>query len=344
MIHFPLAGSGCERNRHRALCGGGSIHQPQTIPPPSPGVGQGAAFHKVVEEARRFASIPRPLLIRGERGTGKELIARFIHGTSDRAEHPYVVLNCAAFQEELFVAEMFGHVKGAFTGATQDRQGKLELAHGGTLFLDEVANMTRSAQEKLLRVIEYQTFEKVGGGKTLDVNVRVIAATNGPLEEMMKRGEFLPDLYDRLCFAELELPPLRKRREDIPLLIDHFVTQFHQEIPNLEPTVFSDSAIEELQAYHWPGNIRQLKNVIERLYVSDEDNVIHASELPLEITTVEPLDGSFTDKVRAYEQSLLLSAIKDAKGNQREAARTLGLTYDQFRHYYKKYSLGELLA
>jgi DNA-binding NtrC family response regulator len=298
----------------------------------------------VVDEAKKFARIPRPILIRGERGTGKELMARFIHSMSDRTNQPYVVVNCAAFQEELFVAEMFGHEKGAFTGATQDRKGKLELAHRGTLFLDEVANMTRSAQEKLLRVIEYQKFEKVGGSQTLEVDVRVIAATNCPLEEMMKKGDFLPDLYDRLCFAELQLPPLRRRREDIPILIDHFVTQLHLEIPNLEPTTFTESAIKELQAYHWPGNIRQLKNVIERLYVSDEDNVVNAAELPLEITSVEPLDGSFKEKVRAYEQSLLLGALKDSKGNQREAAKRLGLSYDQFRHYHKKYELGDLLA
>ncbi len=298
----------------------------------------------MAEEARKLASIPRPILIRGERGTGKELMARFVHRSSDRAEHPYVVVNCAAFQEELFVAEMFGHEKGAFTGATQERKGKLELADKGTLFLDEVANMSRSAQEKLLRVIEYQKFERVGGNKTLEVDVRVIAATNCPLEEMMSKGDFLPDLYDRLCFAELQLPPLRKRREDIPLLIEHFVAQLHTEIPNLEPTTFTDGSIDELQAYHWPGNIRQLKNVIERLYVSDEDKVVHSSELPLEITSLEPLDGSFKDKVKAFEQTLLLSALKDAKGNQRSAAKQLGLSYDQFRHYYKKYGLGELLA
>ncbi|MCA9412333.1 MAG: sigma 54-interacting transcriptional regulator [Candidatus Omnitrophica bacterium] len=309
-----------------------------------PGVGDAPSFLNVVQEALKFAKIPRPILIRGERGTGKELMARFIHASSDRCDHPYVVVNCAAFQEELFVAEMFGHEKGAFTGATRERKGKLELAHGGTLFLDEVANMTRSAQEKLLRVIEYQKFERVGGSDTLEVDVRVIAATNCPLEDMMSKGDFLPDLYDRLCFAELQLPPLRKRREDIPHLIEHFVRLLHIEIPNLEPTHFTETAIKELQAYHWPGNIRQLKNVIERLYVSDEDNVIHAAELPLEITTVEPLGGNFKDRVRAFEQSLLLGALKDAKGNQREAAKNLGLSYDQLRHYYKKYNLGELLA
>jgi DNA-binding NtrC family response regulator len=239
---------------------------------------------------------------------------------------------------------MFGHEKGAFTGATQSRTGKLEQADGGSLFLDEVGNFSRSAQEKLLRAIEYQRFEKVGGSKTLEVDVRVIAATNAPLEEMMKTGEFLPDLYDRLTFAELELPPLRKRREDIPLLVDFFVGRLHEEIPNLEDTTFTPSALADLASYHWPGNIRQLKNIVERLYVMDEDNKVHSAELPLEITSIEPLGKTFKEKVTAFEKSLLLTALKDKGGNQRAAAEQLGLSYDQFRHYYKKYDLGDLLA
>ncbi|MFQ5771139.1 MAG: sigma 54-interacting transcriptional regulator [bacterium] len=308
------------------------------------GVGNSGTFLIVVQEAKKVAKIPRPILIRGERGTGKELLARFIHKESGREAHPYVVVNCAAFHEELFVSEMFGHEKGAFTGATEVKVGKLELANGGSLFLDEVANMTRSAQEKLLRVLEYQKFERIGGNKSIEVNVRIIAATNAPLEEMMQRGEFLPDLYDRLCFAELTLPPLRKRREDVPALIAYFVAQLHKEIPDLEVKSFTPAAIKDLQAYHWPGNIRELKNIVERLYISDEDGIIHASELPLVITSVDPLRGSFQEKVIAYEKSLLLNALKDTMGNQREAARLLGLTYDQFRHYYKKYGLGDLLV
>ncbi|MFQ5710060.1 MAG: sigma-54 interaction domain-containing protein, partial [bacterium] len=308
------------------------------------GVGNSQEFVSVVEQARRLAQIPRPILIRGERGTGKELLARFIHQESGRAGQPYVVINCAAFQEELFVSEMFGHEKGAFTGATAAKSGRLELAHRGSLFLDEVANMSCKAQEKLLRVLEYQKFERVGGTKSIEVDARVIAATNAELEEMMDRGEFLPDLYDRLSFAVLTLPPLRKRREDIPTLIAHFVAQLHQEIPNLEEKTFTPAAIKDLQAYHWPGNIRQLKNIVERLYISDEDGIIHASELPLEITSVDPLQGSFRDKVRAYEKSLLLNALKDSRGNQRDAAKLLGMSYDQFRHFYKKYHLGELLV
>ncbi|MFQ5822604.1 MAG: sigma 54-interacting transcriptional regulator [bacterium] len=308
------------------------------------GVGKSALFTAVVQEARKLAKIPRPILVRGERGTGKELLARFIHKESGRADKPYIVVNCAAFQEELFVSEMFGHEKGAFTGAMEAKPGKLEVANLGTLFLDEVANMSRTAQERLLRVLEYQKFERVGGNKSIEVDVRIIAASNALLEEMMESGEFLRDLYDRLSFAELILPPLRKRREDIPVLIDYIVAQLHQEIPNLEEKTFTLAAIKDLQAYHWPGNIRELKNIVERLYISDEDGIIQASELPLEITSLEPLGGTFYEKIMAYEKTLLLNALKDASGNQREAAKSLGMTYDQFRHYYKKYDLGDLLA
>lgn len=307
------------------------------------GVGNSSIFQKVAEQARVLAKIPRPILIRGERGTGKELLARYIHQQSERAENAYVVVNCAAFQEDLFVAEMFGREKGAYTGALDSKPGKLELADKGTLFLDEIANMNRAVQEKLLRVIEYQTFERLGSNRSIEVDVRIIAATNADLEKMMENGEFLPDLHDRLSFAELILPPLRKRREDIPALIEYFIRQLHREIPNLEPKQFTESAISELQAYHWPGNIRQLKNIIERLYISDEDGIIHASELPLEITSVEPLRGNFYEKVMAYEKTLLLTALKDHNGNQRAAADSLGMTYDQFRHFYKKYHLDELL-
>jgi DNA-binding NtrC family response regulator len=307
------------------------------------GVGRSQAFLEIVEQAREFANIPRPILLRGERGTGKELIARYIHRQSDRASGPYLILNCAAFDDQLFLSQMLGHEKGAFTGAIERKIGHLERADGGTLFLDEVANLTHRAQEMLLRVIEYQKFERVGGTRPIAVDVRILAATNAELEKIMDCGEFMRDLHDRICFAEITIPPLRKRREDIPLLIEHFVAQLHKEIPDLEQGSFTPAAIQDLMAYHWPGNIRQLKNVVERLYVSDKDRVVHTSELPLEITATDPIQGTFHDRVRAYEKTLLLNALKDTGGNQKEAAKQLGLTYDQFRHYYKKYQLGELL-
>lgn len=317
------------------------IHE---LPDNFAGVGASPVFREVLQKARTFAPVARPILIRGERGTGKELLARYIHLQSGKKKTRYFAINCAAFHDELFVSEIFGHEKGAFTGAVQAKKGKLELADGGTLFLDEVANMSCAAQEKILRVIEYQTFERLGGTAPIHVDVRIIAATNAHLEDMMARGEFHRDLYDRLCFAELTIPPLRKRREDIPALIQYFVQQLHKEIPDLERKKFTPSAIRDLQNYHWPGNIRELKNIVERLYISDEDGTIHASELPLEITSVEPLGGTFHEKVRAYEKTLLLNALKDCHGNQRAAAKALGMTYDQFRHYYKKFELGNLLA
>jgi psp operon transcriptional activator len=312
------------------------------LPPDSgAGIGTSAPFRDVVAEARELAQIPRPILIRGERGTGKELLARFIHAASPRASGSYHVVNCGAFQEELLVSHLFGHERGAFTGATRRRAGIFEKANGGTLFLDEISNLSLRAQRRLHRVVEYQTFERVGGSESIQVDVRIIAATNTNLKKLIKGGKFMADLYDRLGFAELTLPPLRKRRDDVPLLIDHFIRLLHDEIPDLGRAEFTPEAIKALQSYDWPGNIRELKNVVERLYVVDRDRVIHAAELPLEVTVPEPMRGTFRERVATFEKGLLLSALRDAHGNQREAARALGMTYDQFRHYYKKHRLAD---
>jgi psp operon transcriptional activator len=307
------------------------------------GIGRCPAFLAVVEQARELARIPRPILIRGERGTGKELLARFVHAASPRHAGPYRIVNCGAFQDELLVSHLFGHEKGAFTGASERHVGVFEQANGGTLFLDEIANLSRHAQARLHRVVEYQTFERVGGTSPIEVDVHVIAATNADLGALIERGDFMADLYDRLRFAEIVLPPLRERREDVPLLIDHFIARLREELPDLGAARFTEAAVAELAAYSWPGNVRELKNVIERLYVSDRDRTIQASELPLEITTTEPIQGTFSQKVRAFEKTLLANALKDAGGNQRAAAQKLGMTYDQFRHYYRKYELGDLI-
>jgi psp operon transcriptional activator len=307
------------------------------------GVGDCPAFREVIEQARVLARIARPILIQGERGTGKELLARFIHAASPRRDQPYLIVNCGAFQDELLVSHIFGHEKGAFTGATEQRLGVFERADHGTLFLDEIANLSRNAQARLHRVVEYQTFQRVGGTTPIKVDVRVIAATNADLGALIERGEFMADLYDRLRFAEIVLPPLRQRREDVTALIEHFVARLQDELPDLGAARFTEAALEALTRYEWPGNIRELKNVIERLYVCDRDRTIEASELPLEITTAEPMRGTFAQKVRAFEKTLLLTALKDAKGNQREAAQRLGLSYDQLRHYYRKYELGALV-
>jgi len=304
------------------------------------GIGRCRSFLEVVEQARELSAIPRPVLIRGERGTGKELLARYIHSSSRRRGGPYLIVNCGAFQDELLVSHLFGHEKGAFTGAVERSVGVFERADGGTLFLDEIANLSHNAQARLHRVVEYQTFQRVGGTASIQVDVRIVAATNADLRALIERGEFMPDLHDRLSFAELRLPPLRERREDIPLLIEHFIERLHAEIPDLGAAAFTEAAIRDLMAYRWPGNIRELKNVVERLYVCDRDRVIHSSELPIEIASAEPIQGTFTQKVRAFEKALLRSALKDAQGQQRAAAERLGMSYDQFRHYYKKYRLG----
>jgi DNA-binding NtrC family response regulator len=305
------------------------------------GIGRSPAFLAVIEQARELARIARPILVRGERGTGKELLARFIHAASPRHGQPYLIVNCGAFQDELLVSHLFGHERGSFTGATERRVGVFEQAHRGTLFLDEVANLSRGAQARLHRVVEYQTFERIGGTTPIEVDVRLVAATNADLDALIERGDFMVDLYDRLRFAELTLPPLRQRSEDVPLLVEHFVARLHQELPDLGAARLTQPAMKALVGYAWPGNVRELKNVIERLYVCDRDRTIEASELPLEVTTTEPLRGGFSQRVRAFEKALLRNALQDSGANQRLAAERLGMSYDQFRHYYKKYALGE---
>lgn len=307
---------------------------------PDAGIGQSRAFIKVIEQARDLADIPRPVLIRGERGTGKELLARFIHICSSRRKRPYLIVNCGAFQEGLLVSHLFGHERGAFTGADRQRIGLFEKANGGTLFLDEVANLSMTAQARLHRVVEYKTFQRVGGSKSIQVDVRIVAATNADIKALIRKERFMPDLYDRLSFAEMVLPPLRKRTDDIPLLVRHFIAGLHAEIPDLGTAQFTEEAIAALGEYSWPGNVRELKNIVERLYLSDRDRVIRASELPPDVTAREPIRGTFNEQVAAFERSLLLSALRDADGNQREAARSLGMSYDQFRHRFRKHGLG----
>ena len=319
-----------------------TVHEPSDIVDLA-GIGRCPAFLGVVEQARELAKIPRPILIRGERGTGKELLARFVHAASPRHGGPYRIVNCGALTDTLLESELFGYVRGAFTGADRNKKGLFEQAHRGTLFLDEVANLSRNAQARLHRAVEYRTFERIGGTSEIDVDVRVVAATNADLAALIERGDFMPDLYDRLRFAELVLPPLRQRCEDVPLLVDHFVARLHEELPDLGAARFTEAAMKELAEYAWPGNVRELKNVIERLYVCDRDRSIQASELPVEITTTEPIQGTFAQKVRAFEKALLAKALKDAGGNQRAASETLGMTYDQFRHYYRKYALADLV-
>jgi psp operon transcriptional activator PspF len=303
---------------------------------------------ELMEKVIRVAPLPRPLLIIGERGTGKELVAHALHFHSQRADDPFVVMNCAAVAETLLESELFGHEKGAFTGATGRKEGKFELADGGTLFLDEIGNMSLEFQAKILRVLEYQRFQRVGGSKELSVDVRVIAATNRDLNEAMDAGEFRRDLYDRLAFEVLNLPPLRERREDIPRIAEFLLRRFAAEVGSIRCSRMSKEAALQIMSYDFPGNIRELKNVIERAaYRAESDelgvediraampNVGHTSEPKVDV-------GDFETRVADFESRLALSALEDRDWNQKDAAEILGLTYDQFRHLYRKYKLGSL--
>jgi psp operon transcriptional activator PspF len=302
-------------------------------------VGRSAPFRAILDRATALASIPRPVLIVGERGSGKELVAATIHYRGERRRKLFVSVNCAAFGGQLLESELFGHEKGAFTGADRQRLGRFEVADGGTLFLDEIGNMSAEFQEKVLRVIEYQEFERVGGTRPIRVDVRVIAATNADLEARMDAGEFRRDLYDRLAFDVLRVPPLRERTEDIPLLVEHFARRFSAEV-KLPEKRFTEEALEALARYAWPGNIRELKNVVERLVFSVAEPEIDACHLPRDVREGKRAAGvSFTDRIESLEREMLEQALSEAGGNQKRAASALGLTYDQLRHYYKKHGL-----
>jgi transcriptional regulator with GAF, ATPase, and Fis domain len=250
-----------------------------------------------------------------------------------------VTLNCAAFNDALLESELFGHEKGAFTGADSVRRGAFERADGGTLFLDEVGNMSVPFQEKILRVVEYGTFARVGGTTELRSTARVIAATSRDLRQMIGRREFLPDLFDRLTFETLELPPLRQREADVELLARHFLDEFSLELPWLGKKTLSPAALAALRTYRFPGNVRELKNIIERAaYRSAAEEILPAD---LGLTTPDDLagqTGTFAERTALFARRLITEALSQSDGNQAAAARSLGLSYHQFRYYLKKYS------
>jgi len=301
-------------------------------------VGDSAEVRNLMARIERVAKVPRPVLITGERGTGKELVARAIHDASGSPERPMVVVNCAAFTDALLESELFGHEKGAFTGAEETAPGKFELANGGTLFLDEVANMSVSFQQKVLRVVEYGTFTRVGGKAELHTTARVVAATNVDLEERMRGGQFLPDLYDRLAFEVVRVPPLRERKADLEALAEHFLGQFQKEIPTFGEKRLSDAALAALHEYDFPGNVRELKNIIERAAYRDTTNEITPEDLGLLSGSGAQISGdTFGEKVESFKARLILEALAQTSGNQAAAARLLGLSYHQFRYYAGKY-------
>jgi psp operon transcriptional activator len=319
-------------------------------------IGEAPAFVEMLEHVSRLAPLPRASLVIGERGTGKELVAARLHFLSPRWEAPLVRVNCAALSETLLESELFGHEAGAFTGATRRHVGRFEQADGGTLFLDEVATASPRVQEKLLRIIEYGTFERVGGRETIDVDVRVVAATNADLPALAETGGFRPDLLDRLAFDVVTIPPLRARPEDIPVLARHFAVALTKELRRPLFPGFAPSALAQMQAWHWPGNVRELKNVAERAVYRMEDPAAAVADLVLDpfaspwrprtpspapppVGTSPPVAG-FEDRVAAYERGLLSEALAAAGGHQGRAAEALALGYHQFRHLLRKHAIG----
>jgi DNA-binding NtrC family response regulator len=303
-------------------------------------VGRSSPMRELLKQINRIAAVPRPLLIVGERGTGKELVARAIHAASRGASHRMVAVNCAAFHDTLLESEIFGHERGAFTGAEALRRGKFEAAEGGTLFLDEISRMPLAFQEKILRVVEYGTFNRVGGNEELRTDARIIAATNRDLREGIARGEFLPDLYDRLSFETLEVPPLRQRPDDVELLAGHFLEEFAKEIPAFTGKTLSPDAIAALRSYPFPGNVRELKNIIERAAYREAGCEIGPEDLGLASPTsltAASIAGSFHEQLASFARRLLAEALARSGGSQAEAARALNLPYHQLRYYLKKY-------
>lgn len=302
-------------------------------------VGESPEIRELVERVKRIARVPRPVLITGERGTGKELVARSIHAEACGASKPIVTVNCAAFSDALLESELFGHEKGAFTGADDTRQGKFEMADGGTLFLDEISHMSPSFQQKILRVAEYGTFMRVGGQTELKTTARIISATNVDLRERIREGKFQSDLYDRLAFEVIEVPALRDRTGDVEVLAQHFLDQFSLEIPAFRGKALAASALVVLGRYAFPGNVRELKNIIERAAYRDTTNEITPEDIGmLSPAEAEVRSGSFQERVTAYCQQMIHDAMTQANGNQAEAARLLGLSYHQFRYHLRKHA------
>ena len=329
------------------------LANPAELPTP---IGQAPAFLDMLAHVSQAAPLNRPVLVIGERGTGKELVAGRLALLSPRWSAPFIKLNCAALPDALLDSELFGHEAGSFTGAQRRRPGRFELADKGTIFLDEIATASASVQEKLLRVIEYGSFERVGGGDTLQVDVRVVAATNVNLPEMAAAGKFRADLLDRLAFDVVTVPPLRARREDIARLADHFATRMTSELGRNFFAGFTDRARDTLSRHDWPGNVRELRNVVERSVYRMPDPEKKLNDIILDpfasthapqqaypqkqLADPDPnASGSFETATRAYEAKLLQNALEACRFNQAEAARQLGLSYYQFRHHLRVHGM-----
>jgi Nif-specific regulatory protein len=296
---------------------------------PSNLIGNSSAMQAVYDLIAQVSGSDATVLIRGESGTGKELVAHAIHYNSRRAGKPFIKVNCAALPESVIESELFGHEKGAFTGAVSARKGRFELADGGTLFLDEVGDLSPGLQIKLLRVLQEREFERVGGASTLKVDVRLIAATNVELEKLIESGRFRQDLYYRLNVFPIRIPPLRERKTDILQLADFFVEKYGQSNHKRVRRI-STPAIDMLMSYHWPGNVRELENCVERAVLLSDDDVIHGHHLPPSLQTAEASGTAFRGRLKGslagVERELILEALKSCRGNMAGAARALGIS------------------
>ncbi|RLW69601.1 MAG: AAA family ATPase [spirochete symbiont of Stewartia floridana] len=310
-------------------------------------LGESEPFLEFQQRLSQAARVDRPVLLVGERGTGKELAARRLHFLSPKWDAPFVALNCAALSPGLIESELFGHESGAFTGAASQRKGRFEEADGGTLFLDEIGLIPMVVQEKILRVVEYGSFQRVGSSKTIDVEVRLLGATNQNLPRLCEEGLFKRDLLDRLSFEVLFIPPLRVRNGDIHILAEHFASRISQELGLNRTPIFSNKAKDQMTRYAWPGNIRELKNTIERAVYRERGTII--PELTIDpFQNPWPDDAAPQDTVSAKPRNLkaaihemeftwLTEAMKLCGGHQGKAAKLLGLSYDQFRRLHRKH-------
>ncbi len=308
-------------------------------------IGESSPMRRVFEMVEKVAPARATVLVCGESGTGKELVARAIHDLSPRAEEAFVAVNCMALSETLLESELFGHEKGAFTGATGRRRGRFELADKGTLFLDEVGEMSPSLQVKLLRVLQERTFERVGGSQPIQVDVRIVAATNRDLAQAVARGEFREDLYYRLNVVRIDLPPLRERKDDLPALVAHFVKKFAAETARPAPEV-TPEAMQLILDYDWPGNVRELENALERAVILCGERLL-PGDLPLEMSRaetpagVEPPRGmSLNQALEDLEKRMIRRALAEHGGVAAHAAKALGLTKSNLAYKIKKYGLG----
>jgi len=307
-------------------------------------IGESLKIREVLSLIERVAKTDSTVLITGESGTGKELVARILHLKSPRAQGPFVAINCGAIPHELLESELFGYVKGAFTGALRDKKGRLEVANGGTVLLDEISEMSPALQVKLLRVLQEREFEPIGSTRSVKVDIRVVAATNKNLEELVKKGRFRHDLYWRLNVVPIHLPPLRERKEDIPLLISHFLEIYNDRYKG-KVTGFSESAMELLLNYDWPGNIRELENLVQRLVVLKGEGIILPEDLPEKIRenghlhSFLRLEGeklNLNEAVTNLERYLITEALRRAKGVKSRAAKLLGIKRTTLLHKMKK--------